>query len=115
MALSEFETKKIEKALAAFMEKRKPPIAVRSKLDLGYRISGHSVELFEIRPRWDKPEQISESAFAKTTYVRTQGVWKVYWMRADLKWHGYEPVPEVGSIEEFLDVVDQDEYACFWG
>jgi hypothetical protein len=99
MALSEFETKKIEKALAAFMEKRRPPIAVRSKLDLGYRVSGRSVELFEIRPRWDKPEQISESAFAKVTYVRTQGIWKVYWMRADLKWHGYEPVPEVSSAE----------------
>lgn len=97
------------------MEKRRPPISLRSKLDLGCRISGQSVELFEIRPRWNKPEQLFESAVAKTTYMRTQNVWKVYWMRADLKWHGYFPVPEVSSIEEFLDVVDRDEYACFWG
>jgi hypothetical protein len=115
MALSEFETKKIEKAIAAFMEKRRPPISLRAKLNLGYRISGQSVELFEIRPRWDKPEQILESAFAKATYVRTQKAWKIYWMRADLKWHGYFPVPEVSSIEEFLDVVDKDEYASFGG
>jgi hypothetical protein len=115
MTLSEIETKIIEKAIAAFMEKRRPPISIRSKLDLGYRISGQSVELFEIRPRWDKPEIILEHDFAKTTYVRTQKAWKIFWMRADLKWHRYEPVPEVNSVEKFLEVVDQDEYSCFFG
>jgi hypothetical protein len=115
MALSELETKTIEKALAAFLEKRRPPISIRSKLDLGYRISGQSVELFEIRPKWDNPEIILEHAFSKTTYVRTQKVWKIFWMRADLKWHKYDPAPEANSIEKFLDVVDQDEYGCFWG
>ena len=115
MAFSEIETKKIEKAMAAFMEKRRPPIPIRSKLDLGYRISGHSVELFEIRPRYVKPEIILELDFAKTTYVRTQRVWKVFWMRADSKWHCHEPVPEVNSIEKFLEIVDQDKDCCFFG
>ncbi len=101
--------------MAAFMEKRRPPAPIRSKLDLGYRITGHSVELFEIRPRYDKPEIILEHDFAKTTYVRTQRVWKVFWMRADLKWHSYEPVPEVDSIEKFLEIVGQDKYSCFFG
>jgi hypothetical protein len=36
-------------------------------------------------------------------------------MRADLKWHVYDPAPEAASIEEFLAVVDKDEYACFFG
>lgn len=115
MAFSEFETKKIEKALVPFLEKRRPPISIRPKLDLGCRIAGQSVELFEIRPRWNKPEEILEPPFAKATYVRTQKVWKIYWRRSDLKWHGYEPNAEVGDIGEFLDVVDRDEYGCFWG
>lgn len=115
MTLSGIETKTIEKAIAAFMEKRRPAISIRSKLDLGYRISGQSLELFEIRPKWDKPEIVLEHAFAKTTYVRTQKVWKIFWMRADLKWHSYEPVPEVNSVEKFLAVVDRDEYSCFFG
>jgi hypothetical protein len=115
MAFSEIETKKIEKAIATFMEKHRPPAHVRSKLDLGYRISGHSVELFEIRPRYDKPEILLEIPFAKTTYVHTQKVWKVFWMRADLKWHRYEPIPEVGSIESFLEAVAQDKYSSFFG
>ena len=32
-----------------------------------------------------------------------------------MKWHGYEPTPETKNIEEFLDVVEADEYQCFWG
>lgn len=115
MKLSEIETKKIEKVMSAFMEKRRPPMSIRSKLDFGYRISGQSVELFEIRPRFDKPEIILEHDFAKTKYVRTQRVWKVFWMRADLKWHRYAPAPEVNSIEKFLEIVGEDKYFCFFG
>jgi hypothetical protein len=115
MSFSEFETKKIEKAIAAFMEKRRPPSSIRSKLDFGYRLSGQSVELLEIRPQWNNPEIILKHAFAKTTYVRSQRVWKIFWMRADLKWHRYDPVPEVKSIEKFLEVVNQDQYSCFFG
>jgi hypothetical protein len=37
------------------------------------------------------------------------------WQRADLKWHSYQPSPEVASVEEFLDVVQHDEYGCFFG
>ncbi|MGH8716972.1 MAG: DUF3024 domain-containing protein [Burkholderiales bacterium] len=28
---------------------------------------------------------------AKATYVKAQDVWKVFWQRADLKWHRYDP------------------------
>lgn len=34
---------------------------------------------------------------------------------ADLKWHGYEPTPEVTAVEEFLAVVKKDEYSSFFG
>jgi hypothetical protein len=115
MEFAEIETKRIEKAMVAFLDKRRPPATIRSKLDLGYRISSQSVELFEIRPKWDQPEVILEHDFAKATYVHTQKVWKIYWMCSDLKWHKYDPVPDVSRIENFLEVVDQDEYACFFG
>jgi hypothetical protein len=36
-------------------------------------------------------------------------------MRADLRWRGYEPLPAVASIEEFLEAVDEDKYAYCWG
>jgi Protein of unknown function (DUF3024) len=52
---------------------------------------------------------------AKATYNRKKRKWKVLWKRADMKWHGYQPDPEVGSVEEFLQVVQNDEYGCFFG
>ena len=115
MALNDIERKRIEKAVSAFVESLRPPAHIRPKLDFGFRVSDQSVELFEIRPQWNKPEIKRENAFAKATFVRTQKKWKVYWKRADLKWHGYEPTPEVTAVEEFLAVVTKDEYSCFFG
>jgi Protein of unknown function (DUF3024) len=115
MSLSEFELKKCENAIAAFMKKRRPSPHIRKELDLGYRIKGQSIEIFEIRPEWRNPENTIEIPVAKSTYIRTKGTWKVYWQRQDLKWHLYDPDPEVKSVEAFLELVDRDEYACFFG
>lgn len=62
-----------------------------------------------------KPGEKQESPAAKATFVRSRRVWRVFWMRRDLKWHGYEPALEVDSIEEFCALVDEDAYACFFG
>jgi hypothetical protein len=115
MAFDEFTLRRIEKIVHKFVEKRRPPAYMRKELDLDVRIKDQSVEIFEIRPRWQHPEETIESQVAKTTYVKTQDVWKIYWMRQDLKWHSYEPLPEVQVIEEFLAEVDSDPHHCFWG
>lgn len=115
MALSEFELKKIEKEVASFVERRRPPPHIRDEVDLAYRVKGQSVEIFEIRPRLNHSGEKTELAVAKATYVRKHGTWNVYWQRADLKWHRYDPVPEVDSLSDFLDLVDNDEYGCFFG
>jgi hypothetical protein len=116
VALSEFEMARVEKAMEALMQRRRPPPHVRPKLDLGFRATGQSVEIFEIRPAWRGPAgEKHESAVAKATYVSTRGVWRVFWQRRDLKWHGHEPRPEVNSIDEFASLVAEDAYACFFG
>ncbi len=115
MAFSEFERKKCEKLVGAFVEQRRPPAHIRHELDLGFRMTGQSIEIFEIRPRWNFPNEQIEEVVAKTTFVKTKNIWKVYWQRADMKWHQYEPNPEVWTLEEFLDIVGRDEYACFFG
>ncbi len=82
----------------------------------GELTTGQSVEIFEIRPARRGPaDEKHESAVAKATYVRTCGVWRVFWQRRDLKWHGYEPRPEVKSIDEFASLVAEDARACFFG
>ncbi len=115
MAQNDIERKRIENTIGAFIEKLRPPPHIRPQLDFGFRVTGQSIELFEIRPQWNKPEIKRESSFAKATFVRAQGIWRVYWKRADLKWHSYEPVSEVSAINEFLAVVKNDEHSCFFG
>jgi len=116
VALSEFELARVQRAMDALMKQRRPPPEIRPKLDLGFRVTGHSVEIFEIRPRWrGPPGEKHESAVAKATFVRTRGVWRVFWQRRDLKWHGYEPRPEVNSVDGFASLVAEDAYACFFG
>ena len=115
MAISEFEIKRCEKIVGQYIEGRRPPEHVRDQVDLAFRIDDQSVIIFEIREIWNQPGKKVESPIAKATYVKKANSWKVYWQRADMKWHRYEPTPETKTIEEFLDVVETDEYQCFWG
>jgi hypothetical protein len=113
--MNDIERKRIENAVATFVASRRPPLHLRDQVDLSFRFDGRSVEIFEIRPRWDNPAQRVEEAVAKARYLKSRDKWLVYWQRSDLKWHKYGPVPEVGTLEAFLDLVDRDEYACFFG
>lgn len=115
MTFSESERQEHETVLDAFLKRRRPPEQLRDRVDVGYRIEGQSVEIFEIRALWTDAGKTIESPVAKATYVRTQDRWRVYWQPSDRKWHSYEPRPEVDSLAEFLDVVDVDPHACFWG
>ena len=113
--MDDLARKRIENSVAAFMKKRRPPAHIRDRVDLGFRFDGRSIEIFEIRPRWDNPREKVEEAIAKARYLKSRDVWLVYWQRADLKWHEYDPMPEVNTVDAFLRLVDEDEYSCFFG
>ena len=113
MALTELEIRRTGKTMAAYVNSRRPPLHVRDEMDLLYAIEGQSTFLLEFRQLMDGA--CIERPFAKATYVRTQKVWKIYWMRANLKWHSYEPLPTVKSIQAFCDAVDADPLGCFKG
>ena len=115
MAFTELELARHQRDLEGFMKRRRPPERIRDQLDFGYRIVGQSVELFEIRPDFREPTVKRETPFAKATFVRTKGHWRVFWRRADLRWHSYAPNAEVNSLSRFLEVVNKDQYACFFG
>jgi hypothetical protein len=117
MAFSDDEVARIEAAMADFMEKRRPREEIRHKLDLAYRIQDkdQSVEIFSVRPDWQEPGTTMEEPAAKARYRRDAARWDILWMRADSKWHIYAHHPEAVLFEEFLAVVDEDAYCCFWG
>lgn len=115
MALSEFEEASVRHHMDAYIQRVRPPLDVRDELDFAYKVEGQSVIVLEIRPRFDDPEQKTEIPAAKATYVKSTDEWKVYWQRSDCKWHKYDPEPFVSCIEEFINLVEEDAYACFWG
>ena len=97
--LDEIELARVRRAMDAFVQQRRPPPHIRSKVDLGFRMIGQSIEIFEIWPPWQGPrDEKHESPIAKATYVKARRVWRVFWQRRDLKWHSYEPKPEVKSV-----------------
>jgi hypothetical protein len=55
MVLSELEIKRCEKALDAFLKKRRPKSHMRNQLDFGYEIDDQDVILSEIRPNLRNP------------------------------------------------------------
>ena len=67
MALTDLERRRCERDLGKFMERRRPPPHVRPQLDIGCRISGQSVEIFEIdgdSGHYDGLFQISQASTA---------------------------------------------------
>jgi hypothetical protein len=115
MTLHDLERRRIENTLNAFIDRIRPPPHIRSELDFGFDIAGPSVKLVEIRPQWDDRSIIHRCPFAKATFVKTQGIWKIYWQRASGKWQSYAPTATVASIDAFLAVIAEDKHACFFG
>lgn len=113
MALTELEIRRTGKVMNDFVNRKRPPMHVRDQVDFKWKLEGQSVYLVEIRRLMDG--ELNERSFAKATWIRTQAVWKIYWQRADLKWHSYEPVAAAKSIQGFCDAVEADPYGCFWG
>jgi hypothetical protein len=115
MALDVLNTVDIIEAMENFISRTRPPKEIRDELDVNYRIDNQSIILFEIRPSWqDKTQQLTHD-FAKTTFDKKNDVWKIYWLRASLKWNVYEPAPTVKKLSDFLKIVEADKYHCFRG
>ena len=115
MTLDGLQTLDIIEIMENLLEKVRPPEDMRLQLDVNYKIEGQSVVIYETRPRWDNKKEYKDYAVAKATYVRSKNYWKVFWMRADLKWHAYLPAPTVKSLQEFTQLVKEDTHHCFWG
>ena len=97
-----------------YLERIRPPENLRVQLDFMYRIEGQSIIIFEIRPDWQNATVSIECPVAKTTFVKSKNHWKIFWMRADSKWHNYKPNPIVKEIKDFVRIVEEDKYNCFW-
>jgi hypothetical protein len=115
MPFSELESKLFEKAVSDYVESKRPPKTSRSRIDLKYKFYKYSFELLEIDYEPLFGNEPIEMPFAKATFVNSKNIWKIYWQRADLKWHAYPIQPEAKTVKEVLEIVEEDEACCFYG
>jgi hypothetical protein len=115
MAFDISRSTEIIQLMERYITSIRPEPKIRPQLDMGYELTGNSVFLLEIRPAWNNPQDILKHPYAKATFVQSKNVWKIYWMRANLKWYPYDPNPIVKNLKDFLKIVDEDAYGCFKG
>jgi hypothetical protein len=115
MAFSELELKRIDASVGDLCRR----ISLPEHADLlrfACDIEGHAVSIIEERPPWrGGPGPWTRHGIARFRFFRSRGVWQPYWMRADLKWHLYEPVAPTRNLERLVKVVEQDQYGAFFG
>ncbi len=102
-------------AVGEFLEKRRPPVHLRDKVDMRVDITGSEVVIVSVRPKFMDKAQMVDHPVAKAVWVDARKVWRLFWMRADLKWHSYQPLPETPAIRTALSEVDCDPHGCFFG
>ena len=72
MSFSELELKRIDRTVGNFC-RRHSPVEHREHLRTEYRLSGHEVLIYEMRPAFREPSQWIEHGIAKMRFVRTTG------------------------------------------
>jgi hypothetical protein len=95
--------------------RKQSPVHLKDKLRLEYSVKGHEVVIVERRPGGDDPKEWIESPVAKLKVIRTANNWRLYWMRADLKWHEYPGHSSSKRLDELVQEINDNPLACFFG
>ena len=104
-----------ERLIQKFIEKRRPSPEIRDELDLPYTFENDILEIFQIRSLWNDSSKKITIPVAKSKYIKSRKIWKIFWQRANGKWKAYKPNEEVKDITEFFKILEEDELGCFWG
>ena len=110
MAFSELERKRVDRLIGSYCRAK-----TRSELAFVYELEGQSVILCEERPDWRDRSKRMRTPVAQFRFVRTSRRWTLYWMRADRRWHRYEPAEPSPDLASLLKLVDCDQYGAFFG
>ncbi len=73
------------------VDRRQAPPELQDQIRLEFEVDGHRVRIWTVRPLWSDGSQTMRSGVAQFTYPRSRDRWKLSWMRADGKWHAWDP------------------------
>ena len=114
MPFNDIELQRIKKEVGGLCSKRSPS-HIKDKLRYEFEIEKQNVIIYEIRPKWDDPNEITKSPTAKLTFIISQKVWKLYWQRANMKWVRYKPNDSSKSLSDLVQEIENDTHGCFFG
>ena len=114
MSFSELELKRIDRTVGELCRRSTRPENA-DQLCFECEIKGHTVTVWEVRPPWDGVGDHTRMGVARFRFVRSQGVWQLYWMRRDLKWHAYDDTAATTDLAALAAIVEADEYGAFFG
>lgn len=115
MAFSIQNIGEIDRIVGRWCLEQVPP-EIKNQIDHDYEIDGQSVTIFEVRPLWrGHPGEFTRRPFAKFRYVKSSELWHIYWMRQTGKWHTYEPDSVARNLKSVLNIIQLDNYGCFFG
>ena len=114
MSFNELELKRIDRTVGDLCRRiARPEHAGGMRFEC--EISGHAVSFWEVRPPWDGVGASTRMGIARFRFFPSRGVWILYWMRRDLKWHRYAPAPSTPDLAALVAIVEADEYRAFFG
>ena len=87
------------------------------RVRIEYEATGRDVTILECHAPWSAEvgPGWTRSPVARLRYLTSRGVWRLYWMDSDERWHDYPDLPFARDLAELLEEVDRDPTALFWG
>jgi hypothetical protein len=114
MSFNELELKRIDRTVGELCRcKTRPQYADQLRFEC--EIDGHTLSIWEVRPPWDGVGDPTRMGVARFRFFRSRGMWLLYWMRRDLKWHRYDPARSTPDLAALVAIVESDEYGAFFG
>ena len=92
------------------------PDSVRDRVRVECEVAGLDVTIVERHPPWSrKPGRTGRRPVARLRYLKSRGVWRLYWPGSDERWHEYPDLPFARDVRDLLEEIDGDPTALFWG
>ena len=113
MSFNELELKRIDRTVGDLCRRKTRPEHA-DQLRFECEINGHTASIWEVRPPWDGVGDRTSMGVARFRFF-SRGVWQLYWMRRDLKWHRYDDIATTPDLAALVAIVEADEYGAFFG
>ncbi len=80
-------------------------------------IEARAITILECRPpgREDFGSEWTRQEIARMRYMKSTGVWTLYWPDRHSKFHRYEDLDPTPTIGRLLAEIDADPMCIFWG